>query len=158
MKETYSDEQLEIKYIITCRLNQDLLEHFFSFIRATGGAYDHPTALDFKYRLKRYIVGKYSANLFCGSSNIIAGEPNIACLSSPLTDNSSSKNLSSMLEPFITEEEETIFAEELFANTEDVNVNVDNYPLCDLSNYNMSIEEEEMLLLLENLNIVDIIR
>ncbi|KYQ53656.1 hypothetical protein ALC60_05654 [Trachymyrmex zeteki] len=38
-----------------------------------------------------------------------------------------------------------------------INVNVDNYPLCDLSNYNMSIEEEEMLLLLENLNIVDII-
>lgn len=39
-----------LEYILTRRLNQDVLEIFFSFLRGMGGANDHPTPLDFKYR------------------------------------------------------------------------------------------------------------
>lgn len=47
-----------IKYILTYRLNQDVLENFFSTIRAKGGLHDHPDALEFRYRLRSYIMGK----------------------------------------------------------------------------------------------------
>lgn len=42
-----SNFKFNVEYILTRRLNQDVLENFFSFIRATGGAYDQPIALDF---------------------------------------------------------------------------------------------------------------
>ncbi|KAH8299469.1 hypothetical protein KR044_001636, partial [Drosophila immigrans] len=45
-----------IKYILTSRLNQDNLDTFFDPIRARGGQYDHPTALQFKCRLRKYIT------------------------------------------------------------------------------------------------------
>lgn len=40
----------DLQRIITRRLNQDILENFFSFIRGMGGANDHPSPMDFKYR------------------------------------------------------------------------------------------------------------
>jgi len=46
MKEMYN-----IKYIITRRLNQDVLENCFSFLRGMGAANTHPTPLNFRYRL-----------------------------------------------------------------------------------------------------------
>ncbi|KAK3875781.1 hypothetical protein Pcinc_019360 [Petrolisthes cinctipes] len=45
------------------RLNQDILEHFFSVIQQMGRCYDHPTPLSFQQRLKLYIVGKDTAVL-----------------------------------------------------------------------------------------------
>jgi hypothetical protein len=45
-------------YILTRRLNQDVLENFFGVIRAKGCLHDHPNALEFKYRLRSYIMGK----------------------------------------------------------------------------------------------------
>jgi len=63
-----------ITYLITYRLNQDLLENFFSFIRSIGCAYDHPTPLDFKYQLKRYILGKHSRYALSNVSNVQASE------------------------------------------------------------------------------------
>jgi len=52
LRNLYEDLKLHynIQYIITRRLNQDVLENFFSFIRAMGGCNDHPTPIDFKYR------------------------------------------------------------------------------------------------------------
>lgn len=47
-----------IKYILTYRLNQDVLENFFATIRSKGGLHDHPNPLEFKYRLRSYILGK----------------------------------------------------------------------------------------------------
>lgn len=44
-------------YIITNRLNQDILENFFGIIRSKGGLNDHPTAIEFKYRLRSFILG-----------------------------------------------------------------------------------------------------
>jgi len=46
MKEMYN-----IKYIIIRRLNQDVLENCFSFLREMGAANTHPTPLNFRYRL-----------------------------------------------------------------------------------------------------------
>lgn len=36
---------LSIKYVLTHRLNQDVLEHFFDAIRAKGGLQDHHDSL-----------------------------------------------------------------------------------------------------------------
>lgn len=48
----------DLKYILTYRLNQDVLENFFGIIRSKGGLHDHPDCLEFKYRLRSYILGK----------------------------------------------------------------------------------------------------
>lgn len=54
----YLKNKYDVEYIITTRLNQDVLENFFSYIRGMGGPNDHPSPLDFKYRLRWYILGK----------------------------------------------------------------------------------------------------
>ena len=54
---SYMSEKFKFKFILTYRLNQDVLENFFSAIRAKGGLHDHPTALEFKYRLRSYLLG-----------------------------------------------------------------------------------------------------
>jgi hypothetical protein len=48
----------DIKFIFTRRLNQDILEHLFGMIRQMGSVHDHPNCLSFKYRMKKYILGK----------------------------------------------------------------------------------------------------
>ena len=51
--------------------------------------------------------------------------------------------LSNILAPYIVQEEPSHFAEELFANyVDDEN---DDPPLCDLSSFNMSVEQEQLL-------------
>lgn len=50
----YLKEKYEVQFILTYRLNQDIVENFFSAIRAKGGLHDHPSALEFKYRLRSY--------------------------------------------------------------------------------------------------------
>jgi len=52
LRNLYQDmkENFGLTYILTRRLNQDVLENLFSFLRGMGGANDHPTPLDFKYR------------------------------------------------------------------------------------------------------------
>lgn len=47
-----------LEYIMTQRLNQDCLEHFFGCIRQISGAQDHPDAVNFKYRLKKLLLGR----------------------------------------------------------------------------------------------------
>jgi hypothetical protein len=48
----YLQETYKLEYIVTYRLNQDVLENFFSYIRGMGGANEHPSPLDIKYRLR----------------------------------------------------------------------------------------------------------
>jgi len=52
LRNLYEDLKIHynMQYIITRRLNQDVLENFFSFMIAMGGCNDHPTPVDFKYR------------------------------------------------------------------------------------------------------------
>lgn len=50
-----------ISYIMTYRLNQDALEHFFASVRQMGATYEHPSPFSFKYRIRSHIVHKESA-------------------------------------------------------------------------------------------------
>lgn len=60
----------EISYILTRKLNQDVLENFFSYIRAMGGPYDKPSALQFQYRLKRFILGRHGTDMLIEKCNV----------------------------------------------------------------------------------------
>lgn len=40
------------------KLDQNITQHFFSYTEGLGIAQDRPTAMDFKYRLEWYILGK----------------------------------------------------------------------------------------------------
>ncbi|KAL1493601.1 hypothetical protein ABEB36_009302 [Hypothenemus hampei] len=51
------------KYILTYRLNQDVIKNFFGVIRANGGLHDHPSALEVKYRIRKYIFGRNEGSL-----------------------------------------------------------------------------------------------
>lgn len=58
LKEKYS-----VNYIMTHRLNQDVIENLFSQIRTRGGLNDHPTPLDALHRLRILILGKNQCNI-----------------------------------------------------------------------------------------------
>lgn len=87
--------------MITYRLNQDLLENFFSFIRSIGCAYDHPTPLDFKYQLKRYILGKHSSNALSNKCNVQENKSNKSIFVSPLSCDVEESVLTDMLAPYV---------------------------------------------------------
>jgi hypothetical protein len=59
-------------YIMTARLNQDYLENLFSQIRGLGGQSRDPTALDFKYRIKKVICSR--SLLTPGTTSVRADE------------------------------------------------------------------------------------
>lgn len=65
--------RFDTQYILTRRLNQDILENFFGIIRAKGGLHDHPNALEFKYRLRSYIMGK-NEGAYSDFSNVEADD------------------------------------------------------------------------------------
>jgi hypothetical protein len=52
------NKQFGLKFLLTYRLNQDVLENFFGAIRTKAGLYDHPDPLEFRYRLRSYILGR----------------------------------------------------------------------------------------------------
>lgn len=69
LKEKYSTENFKIVYIITYRINQDVLENFFSFIRGMGAGHTKPSALQFRYRLRWYILGKHYYDMYVENCN-----------------------------------------------------------------------------------------
>jgi len=69
VKEKYSTNALTIDYIITRRLNQDILENLFSYVRAMGNANDHPSPVELQHRLKWYILGKHSGHALSMKKN-----------------------------------------------------------------------------------------
>lgn len=76
--------EFSCEYILTHRLNQDVLENFFGAIRAKGGLHDHPDALEFRYRLRSYLLGRNEGSLSSFSNveedatgDIIANEVNL---------------------------------------------------------------------------------
>lgn len=78
----------EMSYITTNRLNQDVVENLFSYLRAMGATNDRPRALDIRYRLRWYILGKHSADIFTEGSNTSAHNNSIneTCLTSGIDD------------------------------------------------------------------------
>lgn len=69
LQNQYSSETCNIQYVLTRRLNQDILENFFSYIRSMGSGYDHPTPVEVKNRLKWYILGKHSEHVLSERRN-----------------------------------------------------------------------------------------
>lgn len=58
----YLKERYGMQYILTYRLNQDILENLFGALRSKGGLDDRPTPKQFKYRLRKYVLGIYQLN------------------------------------------------------------------------------------------------
>ena len=71
-------ESFNVEYILTRKLNQDVLEHFLGCIRQMHGSYDHPNAVNFKFRLKKLLLGKDVALL---SEKASTSADNSDCLS-----------------------------------------------------------------------------
>ncbi|KAF0752124.1 Uncharacterized protein FWK35_00021375, partial [Aphis craccivora] len=65
MEETYGPS-----FIVTRKLNQDVLENLFSFLKGmVGSANNNMTVFDFKYCLRWYILGKHSDVVFTENTN-----------------------------------------------------------------------------------------
>lgn len=86
----YLREKYSVEYILTSRLNQDVLENFFAYIRGMGGANDHPSPLDFRYRMRWFILGKHSAAIFTENRN--NEENNEECLVNMEKESSNASN------------------------------------------------------------------
>lgn len=69
LQHMYSSQSFEVKYLLTRRLNQDILENFFSYLRSMGGRCDHPTPVQLKHHLKWYILGKDSGHMLSAGEN-----------------------------------------------------------------------------------------
>jgi len=50
-------KRYNVPYLLTNHLNQDVLENFFALIRSFGNSSDHPTASQFRYRLRLALIG-----------------------------------------------------------------------------------------------------
>lgn len=65
----YLKQEYDMPYILTRRLNQDVLEHFFACLRQMGGTTDqHPSPVDVKHRIRSYLLGK-DAGFFGSNCN-----------------------------------------------------------------------------------------
>ncbi|KMQ83324.1 transposase, partial [Lasius niger] len=58
----------------------DVIENFFSYIRAMGSGYDHPMPLEFRNRLRWYILGKNSTDVFTEGANTENHDSTELCL------------------------------------------------------------------------------
>lgn len=54
-------DKYNLSYILTHRLNQDGLEHFFAVLRQMGATHDHPNPVSVKYRIRSHLLGRQSA-------------------------------------------------------------------------------------------------
>lgn len=63
LQEKYRTNNFKLTYILTNRLTQDCLENLFSFLRAMGAGNDQPSALNLRYRLRLYLLGKHACFL-----------------------------------------------------------------------------------------------
>lgn len=72
--EDVTSKNADIKYIMTNRLNQDM-----------GASYDNPTSLQFRYRLRWYVLGKHSSDVFTtGSNTCMQDSSDEMCLTSDI--------------------------------------------------------------------------
>lgn len=79
-------EKFQVNFIITRNLDQDVLENFFGFIRSMGSLYTHPDALQFKYRLRLYLLSKHSDTVFSSNTNCEQTDEETVTISSQMFD------------------------------------------------------------------------
>ncbi|XP_011051106.1 PREDICTED: uncharacterized protein LOC105144108 [Acromyrmex echinatior] len=76
---------VDCQYIITRRLQLDVLENFFTYLRTMDTSKDHLSAYDFKYRLRWYILGNHSQAVFTLNRNT-EEDMDTTCISSSISD------------------------------------------------------------------------
>nr|AGL76355.1 transposase [Drosophila buzzatii] len=69
----FHDIKGNVAFLLTYRLNQDVLENFFGLIRARGGMHDHPDRQEFKYRLRSYLLGR-NVGVLSNGANVAADD------------------------------------------------------------------------------------
>jgi len=69
LMEAFGREKRPVSYLLTNRLNQDVIENLFGYIRAMAGSNDIPTPLEFRYRLRWYILGKHASHVITDHTN-----------------------------------------------------------------------------------------
>jgi len=69
LMEAFGREKRPVSYLLTNRLNQDVIENLFGYIRAMARSNDIPTPLDFRYRLRWYILGKHASHVITDHTN-----------------------------------------------------------------------------------------
>ena len=63
-----TDQSLQIEYVLTRKLNQDIMEQVLSTFRAMGRTDDNPSALGMKYRVRNYILGKHATTVLAANT------------------------------------------------------------------------------------------
>lgn len=118
VKEKYSTDSFKIEYLITRRLNQDVIENLFSYIRHMGGTNDHPSPVEWQYRLKSYILGKHAEETLSRNQNTENDTSSVNFMSIEEI----SSNSSNLGNTKVTPEEDDYFAkeEELFLPTQPI--------------------------------------
>ena len=66
-----------VQYILTNRLNQDVLENTFGILRQMGSGHCHPDPVAFKYRMRRYILSKKHVLVSVHPNTCLAGKQDI---------------------------------------------------------------------------------
>ena len=102
------EKRYNVKYILTYRLNQDVLENFFSAIRAAGHLHDHPLPTEFACRMRLYILGRnegvlsHKANTEVDETSKLDVFSELAGQSDPDPDEPESSISSGMLKKILT--------------------------------------------------------
>jgi len=115
IKNKYSSEEFEIKYILTRRLNQDIIENLFSYIRSMGAEHNHPTPVEIRNHLKWYILGKHSGHVLSPGANT---EGDCSSMLIDIEDVYSNNTAGTSINLW---EDENIFEEEILMNYTPVN-------------------------------------
>ncbi len=70
--------KINVKYILTARLNQDCLENFFSQIGGLGHFYNNPLPSDVRSRIRLLILSSNAHNMLISSSTSVEEDNNEA--------------------------------------------------------------------------------
>jgi len=131
LQEKYTSAHFQPQYIITRKLCQDVLENFFSYIRGMGATNDHPSPVDFRNRLKRYILGKHSEHAISVRSNVECDNDSLDPTMNMQQNRSATYYEHDILDDL--EDEDLAMEAALFAENSSTEKNV----------YNIEISEEE---------------
>lgn len=69
LQETYITVHFHVMYVMTNRLTQDCLENLFFYLRAMGATNNQLSALNLRYRLRWYILGKHAFDVLSNAVN-----------------------------------------------------------------------------------------